>query len=89
MIKLSELQLKEVIAVKDGSRLGFIDDLEIDPDNGQIIAIIVAARSKKTGLFKKQAEIIIAWEDIVTIGADVILAEFIEVRDLFDQNVVN
>lgn len=89
MIKLSELQLKEVIAVKDGSRIGFIDDLEIDPDNGQIIAIIVAARSKKTVLFKKQAEIIIAWEDIVTIGADVILAEFIEVRDLFNENIVN
>src|SRR5699024_10607963 len=42
MIKLSELQIKEVIIIDDCKRLGHIHDLEIDPDNGMITAIIIA-----------------------------------------------
>ncbi|MDY0405957.1 YlmC/YmxH family sporulation protein [Virgibacillus sp. 179-BFC.A HS] len=73
MLKLSDLQVKEVIAVADGRKLGNISDLEIDPDKGKIIALIVYPRSKKGGLFAKPEEMVIYWEQIVTIGADVIL----------------
>ncbi|QKY68963.1 PRC-barrel domain-containing protein [Lentibacillus sp. CBA3610] len=34
MITLSDLQIKEVIMMNDGKRLGHISDLEIDGDNG-------------------------------------------------------
>jgi len=73
MIKLSELQIKEVIVIDNGKRLGHIYDLEIDPDLGKIIAIILILRDKKSGLFGKPDELIIYCEQIVTIGADVIL----------------
>lgn len=72
MIKLSELQLKEVIVVENGQRLGHIYDLELDPDFGRIIAIILL-RNRKSGLFGKSDEIIIYWNQIITIGKDVIL----------------
>ena len=75
MIKLSELQIKEVIVIDNGKRLGHIYDLEIDPDLGKIIAIILILRDKKSGLFGKPDELIIYWEQIVTIGADVILVK--------------
>lgn len=79
MIKLSELQVKEVIVVDNGKRLGHIYDLEIDPDLGKIIAIILVHREKRSGLFGKQEEIVVYWEQIVTIGADVILVK--EIRE--------
>ncbi|MGM8364213.1 YlmC/YmxH family sporulation protein [Virgibacillus sp. W0181] len=73
MIKLSELQLKEIIVVNSGKRLGYIFDLEIDPDRGFIIALIVAERGAKGTMFKKTEERLIYWEQIATIGSDVIL----------------
>ncbi len=70
-MKLSELQLKEIIVVEDGKRLGHIFDLELDVNNGKILSLIIMG--KKAGLFGKIDEITIRWEQIVTIGSDVIL----------------
>ncbi|GLO65914.1 MULTISPECIES: YlmC/YmxH family sporulation protein [Oceanobacillus] len=75
MVKLSELQMKEIIAVDDGSRLGHIIDLEIDGNNGRILAIIVEGKEKKQGMFAKADELLIAWEKIVRIGEEVILVK--------------
>ncbi|HLS61248.1 MAG TPA: YlmC/YmxH family sporulation protein [Virgibacillus sp.] len=73
MIKLSDLQIKEVIVVDSGERLGHIHDLQIDPDLGRITAIIIIVRENKQGLFGKPEERIVFWDQIVTIGMDVIL----------------
>lgn len=73
MIRLSELQVKEVIVINSGERLGYIQDLEIEPDRGIIIALIVVDPQNKGSMFKKADELIIYWEQIVTIGKDVIL----------------
>ena len=51
MVRLSELQLKEVIIVDDGRRLGQIYDLEINPNTGKIEGIILLAREKKGSFF--------------------------------------
>lgn len=74
MIKLSELQIKEVIVIDSGKRLGHIYDLEIDPNIGRIIAIILLS-NKKGGLFGKPEELMIYWDQIITIGKDVILVK--------------
>lgn len=74
MIKLSELQIKEVIVISDGSRLGHISDLEIDGNTGMITALIIYTKEKKSGgLFGKPGEMEIPWNKIETIGTDVIL----------------
>lgn len=86
MIKLSELQLKEIIVIDDGSRLGQISDLEIDGDSGKILAIIVVAKDKKSSMFAKADELIIAWEKIVRIGSDVVLVKEVHGPDLFQVN---
>lgn len=83
MILLSELQIKEVIIVNSGRRLGHISDLEIDPSTGKIIAIILLAKANNGGLFSKPEEIIIYWEQIVTIGTDVIL-----VTDTYERSYI-
>ncbi|RKQ37995.1 YlmC/YmxH family sporulation protein [Oceanobacillus halophilus] len=73
MVTLSELQLKEVILIEDGRRLGNIYDLEINPSTGRIEAFILLVRDKKGNFFSKSDEIIIPWDQIVRIGSDVIL----------------
>ncbi len=75
MSVLSCWQKKQVINVCDGKCLGFICDLEIDPNTGEVIAIIVPNRS---GLFwwcigKK--DYVIPWCNIRKIGDDVIMVD--------------
>lgn len=84
MVKLSELQLKEIIVIDDGRRLGHITDLEINGNSGKIIAIVVDAREKKSGgMFAKADELTISWEKIVRIGSDVILVQEINGPELY------
>lgn len=73
MIKLSELQMKEVVLMSNGKKLGFIDDLEIDEIKGFITAIILTDNNTRASFFSKPTELIVYWEQIVTIGADIIL----------------
>lgn len=80
---LSELQLKEVIIIDDGRRLGHISDLEIDPDNGKILAFIILGKEKKANLFGKMDELIVHWNQIVRIGSDVILVKEVQEPQLY------
>ncbi|MDW2798085.1 YlmC/YmxH family sporulation protein, partial [Clostridium boliviensis] len=41
MIKISELQSKDVVSITDGRKLGQIHDLELDLREGQITAVVV------------------------------------------------
>ncbi len=52
MITLSELQLKEVITINNGKRLGHLSDLEIDPHYGNILAIIIYLRDGNAFFWK-------------------------------------
>jgi YlmC/YmxH family sporulation protein len=83
MIRLSELQLKEVIIIDDGRRLGHISDLEIDPNTGKILAIIILAKEKKANLFGKMDELVINWNQIMRIGSDVILVKDVQEPHLY------
>ena len=53
MCRVSDLRQKEVINIKDGSRLGYVDDVEFEVASGQIIAIIIYGQSRFFGLFGK------------------------------------
>ena len=74
--RLSELRKKEVINAKDGCRIGFVDDLEVDTKDARVIAIIVYGRPKFFGLFGRSDDCIIPWDNIRLIGEDTILVEF-------------
>jgi YlmC/YmxH family sporulation protein len=73
VIKISDLQAKDVVNVQDGQKLGQIHDVEIDLKMGQIKAIVVPAESKLFGLISGGKEWVIPWRQIVKIGTDVIL----------------
>lgn len=53
MIRISELQMKDIINVSDGKRLGNIGDIEIDMDTGKIESIIIAKQTRTLGILEK------------------------------------
>ena len=44
MIRISELQMKDIINVSDGKRLGNIGDIEIDMDTGRLSLLLLLNR---------------------------------------------
>ncbi|MCP3026200.1 YlmC/YmxH family sporulation protein [Halobacillus sp. A5] len=74
-MKISELQVKDVIAMETGERLGYITDLDIDSQRGQLKGLVLTLKGKAMGLFGKDEEMVIPWNQIVNIGADVILVK--------------
>ncbi|WP_010530459.1 YlmC/YmxH family sporulation protein [Lentibacillus jeotgali] len=85
MVTLSELQIKEVIMMSDGRRLGQISDLEIDGNNGRITALVLIAKDKKSGFFGKADELIIPWRNVEVIGTDVILVNEVKTPTLYSE----
>lgn len=67
--------MKEVINIVDGKRLGGITDIEIDIEDGRLIAIVVPGDTKFLGLLRRNDDFVISWNKIVKIGFDVILVE--------------
>lgn len=78
MIKISEMRTRDVVNVNDGKRLGTIQDLDIDLENGTIKAIIIAGSEGLWGKFKGKSDYVIPWEKIVKVGIDTILVELPE-----------
>lgn len=66
---------KEVINIKDGRRLGYVQDVCADLDSGMITSIIVPGSNKLINIFSSNNEIIIPWQNVKCIGNDLILVE--------------
>ena len=69
-MRYSSLIKKEVVNVRDGCKLGYICDLEIDTLCGKINAVFVP---KGCSLFKKKDYYVIKWEQIERLGCDTVL----------------
>lgn len=78
MVKLSEMKQKEVINIGNGSRIGIIYDFKIDLDNGIVTGIVIPGPGKIFGVFGKDNDLVVDWEDIVRIGQDIILIDIDE-----------
>ncbi len=70
--RIYDLREKQVISLADGCLLGNVSDVEIDVENGKLTALVVVGR-KSVGLFGKEEEFVVSWDDIEKIGDDVII----------------
>ncbi len=75
MITLSSLQMKDIVYIEDGTKIGNLTDIEINVDIGKIINLVVATKTKVFGMFGESREIVIPWEHVIKIGHDVILVK--------------
>lgn len=71
--RIIDMRHKEVINIKDGTRVGCVCDVEIDTTDARVIAIVIYGRLRCFGLFGREDDIIIKWQDIKVIGDDTIL----------------
>ena len=67
---------KEVMNIKNGKRLGHVQDVTADLKTGTITSIIVPGTTKIFSIFSSESDIIIPWENITCIGDDIILVDF-------------
>lgn len=72
-MKLSDLQVKDIVNVIDGKRLGRIIDAEID-SNGNILYFVVEPK-RFFRFFSSSIDTNVTFKQIVKIGEDVILVE--------------
>lgn len=78
MLRASDFKQKEVINVSDGARLGYVYDVEINMSKGIIESIIVPGPGKFLGIFGRDTDYVIPWENIKKVGDDIILVDMNE-----------
>ncbi len=74
-MRICELRQKEVINCRDCQRLGFVCDVDFNPQNGCIEKIIIPGPCKIWGILGRELEYVIPWRAIKQIGPDVILVD--------------
>ncbi|MGI6162292.1 MAG: YlmC/YmxH family sporulation protein [Christensenellales bacterium] len=75
MERFSSWRQKAVVNICDGRMLGYVCDLQIEPCDGKIVAIIVPGPCKFFGLVRGDKDFVIPWVRIKKIGEDVILVD--------------
>lgn len=71
--RISDLRDKQVICVCNGAALGPVCDVEIDTATGRLLSIVIFGRCRCMGLFGREDDIIIPWNEIKVIGPDTVL----------------
>jgi len=70
--RLLDMGCKEVINLSDGARLGYVRDVELDTESGQITTLIIPGRLRCFGLLGREADTLVPWSAIERLGEDII-----------------
>ena len=73
---MGDLRNKEVINVKDGARIGFVSDIEMDTRTAALTAVVVYGKLRLFGLLGREPDFVIPWKDISLIGNDTMLVSY-------------
>lgn len=73
--RITKLRDKEIIDIRSGNRYGYVGDLEIDLESGQVRALVVPGRLRLFGLLGREKERVFSWESVRRFGEDIILVE--------------
>lgn len=78
--RIADLRCKEIINVSDGSRYGYVGDVEVDLESGRVRALVVPGRLRLFGLLGREADRVFPWDCVRRFGEDIILVEAGEER---------
>ena len=73
--RLRELKYKEIIDVADGSRFGFVGDVEVDWSEGKVRSLVVPGRLRLFGLLGREEDFVVPFEAVKRFGEDIILVD--------------
>lgn len=74
-MKLSELQKKDIVNIKDGKKIGKIIDVYFDETSGYMIKFVIEKTHFVRNIFSSTDEIVIKFSQIKKMGEDVILID--------------
>lgn len=70
--RIQEFRYKDVVCVEDGTRLGYVGDVEIDTHTARLKSIVIYGKYRWL-FFGREEDIVVPWEEIQIIGEDTIL----------------
>ena len=73
MIRISDIMEKEIINVKNGKRMGYITDIDMDINEGKILSFTITGSDNKKFFSRNYSDETICWNDILKIGCDTII----------------
>lgn len=76
IVSFSDLKRKDIVSIKDGTKLGYIGDIEFDAQKNEIISVVIYGRLKFFGLLGREEDITIDWERVSVIGEDTVLVNY-------------
>lgn len=77
-MRVYDLRQKEVINKKDGCSFGFIKDVDIS-NEGEITHIIIDGPGRVFGVFGRDNEYRIPWDNVLIMDGDIVLVDvFVE-----------
>lgn len=88
LCRIDELKNKQIVCVENGCVLGFVSDIEMDTESGNLTSVIVFGKLRFWGLFGRSEDIVIPWSEITVIGSETILVSG-KISELFDKNLKN
>lgn len=71
--RIVDLRNKDVINIRDGTRLGYVGDVEVDTVTARLVAIVIYGRLRFFGLLGREDDCVIDWSSIEVIGEDTVL----------------
>ena len=74
-MRVTDLSCKEVVCIRDGARLGFVSDVEVEVPDGQVCAIVVPGKCRFFGFLGRAEDFVIPWNAIRRVGDDSILVD--------------
>ena len=74
-MRVTDLSCKEVVCIRDGARLGYVADVEVEVPDGQVCAIVVPGKCRFFGLLGRTEDFVIPWNAIRRVGDDIILVD--------------
>ena len=73
--RITDIKNREVIHVRTGARLGYVNDFEVETNSATLLGIIIFGRLKCFGFFGREEDRIIRLDEIKVIGQDTILVD--------------
>lgn len=73
--RVADLRYKEIIDISDGTRYGFVSDVELDTASGQVRALVIRGRLRLLGLLGREADLVFPWSSVKRWGEDIVLVE--------------
>jgi len=73
--RISELGQRDIINLVDGSKLGPVRDVYIDPESGQVLSLVLTGERKYFKLLNAGSDLIVPWEKVRKVGVHTVLVE--------------